>query len=233
MTHCRSPQSQRLLPLFKMRILLILLAHSIMGGSAKCQCSPFSGNQASCCSGADKQFCGSAFQKHACTAEKPVCCTSDFGGACCSQGSTCSPGCRDSIHGGCRCIEQPSLAASGFDLANATHVLGFSAAAECPATDIQAWNCTACKGQGSGLSNINVTTAQGHLAYVGWDEAKGRIQVRRRFPYLYHIWTCNPRFCSLRSSSGVRPRFPIGSRTSTTLKHPPIRTLAAPAARRC
>ena len=141
-----------------------------------CQCSPWSGNRGSCCpKGTDS--CGSAFHKQSCTETHPVCCTSDFGSACCSTDSSCSPGCRNSLQGVCNCVAETSLQSVGFKREDGLHVLGFSAAAECPVADIQQWNCTACKSQGMPLEKINVTAYDGHLAYTGWDVKKERIQV--------------------------------------------------------
>ena len=57
--------------------------------------------------------------------------------------------------------------------------------------DIVDWNCTACAGQGQPLTDINVTTADGHLAYVGWDHEKSRIQVVLRGSTSISDWIKN------------------------------------------
>jgi hypothetical protein len=86
-----------------------LLTNTINTTSA-CTCSPWSGNRGSCCFGPSAARCGSAFAHHTCSSDLPVCCTSDFGSACCPAGSSCTPGCRNSLAGSCACLPQkPSL----------------------------------------------------------------------------------------------------------------------------
>merc|ERR1719199_2025681 len=89
-----------------LQVVLNLLVGFLLPGSvsSSCTCSPFSGNLGTCCSGKSKDTCGSAFHKATCGAPLTTCCTSDFGSACCAPGSSCSPGCRNSLKGGCGCV---------------------------------------------------------------------------------------------------------------------------------
>jgi pimeloyl-ACP methyl ester carboxylesterase len=158
--------------------------------STNCSCSPFSGNMGGCCSGAMKDECSSAFSHHSCNSSTPVCCASDFSTTCCSAGSACSGGCRNTLEGSCHCKTQPTSAAVGYNATAALHVLGFSAAAQCSSEAILAWNCTACPAA-SPLESINVTRADGHLAYVGYDAPLQRIQVVLRGSLSIQDWLNN------------------------------------------
>lgn len=122
-----------------------------------------------------------------------MCCTSDFGSKCCKPGSSCSPGCRNSLKGACGCVAEPSWASVGFDLSQAVHVLGMNAASQCPSSAIRGWDCVACSKNYS-LTELNVTEEGGHLAFTAWDEDTHRIQVVMRGSLSIQDWLSDVNF---------------------------------------
>lgn len=159
--------------------------------SSSCTCSPFSGNFGGCCSGTSHDECSSAFSGHrTCTAKIPVCCSSAFSTVCCAAGSSCTAGCRNSLQGKCDCKAEPTAAAVNFSESEALHTLGYNAASQCNADAIANWSCAACPSK-SRLLEINVTEADGHLAYVGYDAELHNIQVVLRGSLSIKDWLDN------------------------------------------
>ena len=173
--------------LFSSLNIIICAGNLLSDGS--CSCSPWSGNQGSCCSGSAGNFCGSAFSKKQCGDATPVCCTSDFGSACCKVGEACSPGCRNTLKGSCGCLSQPSLDSVGWNRTHALRQLSFSAAAQCAANDIVRWNCTACVGKP--LQEVAVVQNNSHLAFTAWDDAEKSIVVVLRGSLSIQDWLNN------------------------------------------
>ena len=171
-------------------MLRVLLCVSSAAATLSCVCSPFSGNLQHCCAGS-QNTCSSDFHNAgSCNGSTPVCCNSDFGAVCCSTGSTCSAGCRDTLFGGCECKNEPTAASVGYNVSAALHVLAFNAASQCDAAAIVSWNCTACPASAR-LASINVTAAGGHLAYVGYDKRTGRVAVVLRGSLSIEDWLDN------------------------------------------
>jgi hypothetical protein len=146
-------------------------------GTTACTCSPFSGNQGSCCpDGADT--CSHWGETLSCTGGTPTCCNSDFASVCCPENSACSQGCRDSLLGSCDCIP---LRESRYNETDALYSLAFVAASQCtPEAGLNnTWACTACPAS-MPLQEVTVVQNEGHQALVGYDESRGAAVVALR-----------------------------------------------------
>ena len=154
-----------------------------------CECSPFSGNQGGCCTDG-QNTCGNWFESAICGIDthkdEPFCCNSKFSSSCCST-SACTAGCRDSAKGHCTCKAQSqSLAAIGFNRSTAKRALALLAASQCDTPSISRWVCAACTSVAP--VNINVTEADGHLAYTGFDPENGVIFLAFRGSLTFKDW---------------------------------------------
>mmetsp|Transcript_9238 Transcript_9238/g.18877 ORF Transcript_9238/g.18877 Transcript_9238/m.18877 type:complete len:361 (+) Transcript_9238:70-1152(+) len=144
-------------------LFLLLLFPTL---AASCTCSPFSGNQGSCCPD-NSSSCSHWGETLSCAGETPVCCNSNFASNCCPENSACSQGCRDSLLGDCFCIPPRE---SKYVEEDALYSLAFVAASQCEAGKglNNTWSCTACP-QSWPLSEVNVVNHNGHQVLVGFD----------------------------------------------------------------
>ena len=202
----------RLINMMFLHLLTLLVVPSLFAASVRassappdkpCSCSPFSGNSAgNCCDGAGNNTCGSWFHHEACDSTRPVCCTSSFGSACCPAGNACSPGCRNSLAGGCACLPSPSLRSVGFNRTEAVRVLGLNAATQCNPRRVANWTCVSCNASmyGDHLHDINVTESKGHMAFTAWDDNEegaggtGKIRVALRGSLSVQDWISDADF---------------------------------------
>ena len=157
-----------------------------------CVCSAFSGNPDGCCT--DKgghETCHTWFTDEPCGTgtRGKYCCNSDFTSKCCDV-NACTGGCRNSLQGSCDCKAQQSFEAVGFNESLAVRSLAFNAASQCDAAALRAWACAACPNS-TRLVDVNITDAEGHVAYAGYDAARDAVVVVFRGSLSVQDWIDN------------------------------------------
>ena len=148
---------------------VVSVASVLLSSASACTCSPFSGNEGSCCTVGDTcSHWGSS--PLTCTGANSVCCNSDFSSNCCPSGSGCTQGCRNSFLGPCDCLP---LRPSSYDESSALYSLRFVAASQCePEKGLnETWSCDACPAS-TPLREVTVVQEKGHQCLVGFDGEK-------------------------------------------------------------
>jgi len=78
----------------------------------------------------------------------------------------------------------------GFNESLAVRSLAFNAASQCDAAALRAWACAACPNS-TRLVDVNITDAEGHVAYAGYDAARDAVVVVFRGSLSVQDWIDN------------------------------------------